>query len=291
MDLREYKEMPDDGLYEKIEHRLRLRRWVRTGAVTAVVAVVAVVTTLLLPWGKGVDTVAQKTASVQAPVMAVTEGTAATAPDLTAQPATVQHEESVAQPVRRTAADVAQENSLTPSPSPIGEGSRYSLHSTPLSNRRGVGGEAGVAQEIGEAALPPMTVKRDEAPLADLIMEADEGAGTAEPATTTAKSGEETPDTPHYDNLLWAPNIIAPYAENEANREFKVQATSEVSDFRMVIYNRGGRQVFIANDINRAWDARSDGNPVPQGTYVWIARYRDSSGTLRQEKGTVTVVR
>lgn len=266
MDLREYKGTPDEGLYEKIEHRLRLRRRVRTGAVAAVVAAVAVALPLLLPSGKEAGTVAQETASVEAPVMAVAEGTTATTPELMPQPATVQHEESVAQPERRTTADVV--------PAPLPDSPTVP------------------SQHLQEQpSLPPTTVRLDEDALADLIMEVDEGDNAAEPATTTAKSGEGTPDTPHYDNLLWAPNIIAPFAEDEANREFKVQSTSAVSDFRMVIYNRGGRQVFITNDINRAWNARSDGNPVPQGTYVWIARYRDSAGTLRQEKGTVTVVR
>ena len=107
----------------------------------------------------------------------------------------------------------------------------------------------------------------------------------------TAKDGGAAPVQPHYDNVLWAPNIIMPMADAEENRVFKVKSTSAVSNFRMVVYSRDGRPVFSSNDIDQGWDARRDGSLVPQGTYVWIARFRDSAGSIRQEKGTVTVVR
>ena len=142
-----------------------------------------------------------------------------------------------------------------------------------------------------EPALPPATVQAEVTPVADLIIEDEEPVNTSDATVPAVKSGESTPSTPHYDNVLWAPNIISPMAEEDENRVFKVKATSTVSDFHMVVYNRGGRQVFASNDINRGWDARREGSMVPQGTYIWVARFRDSSGTLRQEKGSVTVVR
>ena len=51
MDLRDYREMPDEGLFEKIERRVRLRRWTRLGGVVAAVVVLAAGAVWLLPQG------------------------------------------------------------------------------------------------------------------------------------------------------------------------------------------------------------------------------------------------
>ena len=48
MDLRDYREMPNEGLFEKIERRVRLRRLVRVGGVAAAAAVVTVAAVWLL---------------------------------------------------------------------------------------------------------------------------------------------------------------------------------------------------------------------------------------------------
>ena len=109
--------------------------------------------------------------------------------------------------------------------------------------------------------------------------------------TPVEKGGTPAPSTPHYDNLLWAPNAIAPAADVDENRVFKVTATSAVSHFHLIIFNRGGRQVFATDDINATWDATMGGVPLSQGTYVCVSKFRDSDGVLRQEKGTVTVIR
>ena len=68
MDWRDYREMPDDGLFEKIERRVRLRRWARIGGVTAAVVAVAVAVPLMLPWDNSVE--------VEPEVVAVTTTTA-----------------------------------------------------------------------------------------------------------------------------------------------------------------------------------------------------------------------
>lgn len=114
---------------------------------------------------------------------------------------------------------------------------------------------------------------------------------SAHPLTAPANNNQEPSGSTHYENLLYAPNVIVPSGDDDRNRLFKLTSSSEVSDFHMYIFNRGGRQVFSSTDINRSWDATHDGTPLPQGAYVWVARFRDSSGNLHEEKGTVTVLR
>ena len=124
------------------------------------------------------------------------------------------------------------------------------------------------------------------------MQEAPEAAANTETAAKSdTKFGGQEPEPYHEDNLLWAPNVIAPADDKVENRVFKVIATSDLQDFRMHIYNRGGRLVYSTSDINAAWDATAGGSMVPQGAYVWVATFRDSDGVSRREAGTVTVVR
>jgi len=95
----------------------------------------------------------------------------------------------------------------------------------------------------------------------------------------------------HEDNLMWAPNVIVPNGDVDENRTFKLKFTSAVTDFRIVIFNRGGRQLYQSNDPAFEWDGTHDGTAMPQGAYVWVAKFRDSDGRAHQEKGTVTVLR
>ena len=74
-------------------------------------------------------------------------------------------------------------------------------------------------------------------------------ASTESPASTS-ETGEEAPpaDTHqakgpgepplHVDNIVWAPNIIIPSSDEEGVRTFGLRFSSEVSDFRIRIYNR-----------------------------------------------------
>ena len=268
MDLRDYREMPDEGIFDKIERRVRMRRWLRVGAVALAVAAVAVAVPLLLPWGK--DEVSSAAMSV------VTEA------PIEEQPSSIADNERLVPTNQDIASSELQQPLESPKPRNVEPSFAPMPAQTTLSS---------LSEQV-QPSLPPMTVRHEETSLEELIMALDEPTSAdADLSSTAAKDGGAAPVTPHYDNILWAPNIISPIAEEEENREFKVKSTSAVNDFRMVVFNRGGRQVFSTNDINQGWDARHDGVLVSQGTYVWIARFRDSSGTIRQEKGTVTVVR
>ena len=265
MDWRDYREMPDEGLFEKIERRVRLRRWVRIGVGAAAVAVVAVAVPLMLQRDK---------TTMEKPEVVVV----ATVTDTILEEQQETLSQSAVQPV------VQQQEQI------VTKQQAAAVDAIPMPSMMQIG-DAVQRMQNQEPALPPAAVQAEVTPVADLILEDKDPANTSDGVVPAVKSGESTPSTPHYDNLLWAPNIISPEAEEDENRVFKVKATSTVSDFHMVVYNRGGRQVFSSNDINRGWDARREGSMVPQGTYIWVARFRDSSGTLRQEKGSVTVVR
>lgn len=263
MELKDYRATPDEGLFEKIERRLRVRRTLRLCAVVAGVALVAAAVVWLLPTRSPLPEQEARIASAGVTTVAAPENPEAQTNAPAAQKAE-QHR--------------ARALSAAHTPVPVAEPLPAHVQQVTPPGRE-------------QPALPPVAIQAEERPVADLILETTETDKNDNLTAQPAKNQPQEPATPHYDNLLWAPNIILPAADNADKRIFKVQSTTPVTHFQMVIYNRGGRQVFSTNDINHAWDATLDGRTLPQGTYVWVARFRDSDGALRQEKGTVTVVR
>lgn len=259
--------MPDEGLFGKIERRVSMRRWMRIGAVVLAVVAVAGVAVALYP--KQTSTIKQQ--PVQ---LALAEPQQE---ELTVM--TVEPQPTVMEPVAKVQSEVAAASaSVTPTAEVREEEVVYDCvfgNPLPAENPQRVEEDR---NPVTVSRAVPEPVVSEETPV---VVE----------NTPAEKDGSQIPVTPHYDNLLWAPNVIAPAADDERNRVFKVTATSEVSHFHLIIFNRGGRQVFASDDINETWNATLGGTPLSQGTYVWVAKFRDSDGVLRQEKGTVTVIR
>ena len=256
--------MPDEGLFGKIERRVRMRRLARIGGVVLAVVAVAGVAVALYP--KQTSTIKQQ--PVQ---LALAEPQQE---ELTVM--TVEPQPTVMEPVAKVQSEVAA--SVTPTAEVREEEVVYDCvfgNPLPAENPQRVVEDRNPVTVSGAVPEP---VVSEETPV---VVE----------NTPAEKDGSQIPVTPHYDNLLWAPNAIAPAADVDENRVFKVTATSAVSHFHLIIFNRGGRQVFATDDINATWDATMGGVPLSQGTYVWVAKFRDSDGVLRQEKGTVTVIR
>ena len=264
MDLRDYREMPDEGLFGKIERRVRMRRWMRIGVAVLTVTVVAGVVVVLHP--KQQPAVEQQ--SLQVALAAPQAEVPMVQSDEPQQPQV--------EPAMKTQS-VAATDEIAPTAETREENVAYDyVFANPLAMEE--------PQRVAEEKTSETVAEVKAEPVVS------EEPFVAE-NTPAEKGGTPTPSTPHYDNLLWAPNAIAPAADMEENRVFKVTATSEVSHFHLMIFNRGGRQVFATDDINATWDATLGGAPLSQGTYVWVAKFRDSDGVLRQEKGTVTVIR
>ena len=89
---------------------------------------------------------------------------------------------------------------------------------------------------------------------------------------------------------IYVPNIITPSRRD--NNCFQVVGSS-LMDGEIWIFDRRGAQVWYSNDIHARWDATHDGTPLPQGTYVYTIRYRQTPEpeVWLSKTGTVTVVR
>jgi hypothetical protein len=50
--------------------------------------------------------------------------------------------------------------------------------------------------------------------------------------------------------------------------------------------------VYESDDVHFRWDGTKDGEPLPQGAYVYTCRYRKpGTTTLMSLSGTITLVR
>lgn len=275
MNLKEYSVQPDEGLYENIQRRLRLRRRMRLGGVVAGVAVVSVAALLLLTGrsslqeGEGrlpvqhQEAVTADVTPSQPQVQAQEQEVAAATPVLLQRPATANVQPAAEpQPLAPTA--------VAPVPTPQAKP---------------------VVAENREIQAAPVVAETPAATPAPSAPASQTTSVENEPAPSPVKGPEPVDPPLHIDNLLWAPNIIVPDGDVDDNRTFKLRYSSAVTEFQINIYNRRGIQVFASSDPAFEWDGTHNGTRLPQSAYVWVAKFRDSAGKMRQEKGTVTVIR
>ena len=286
MDLKDFREQPDEGLFEKIALRVRRRRLMRMGGAAAVVVVVAAVFCVVLwPTAENGESAAgvqvaqlqpsltsatsvPETEAMTAAVQIDAEATPAIEP--ATMPATLAKEET---DVRTSKAETEGKTALVPSFTHVAP--HLTLPSEPQQELEDPG-NYWTCVYIGPAQEENGTTEERNEPMAS----ADNN--------TAVKAGEQTL---HEDNLFWAPNIIVPNSDNDNIRTFSIKFTSAVTQFQITIFNRGGRQVFQSSDPAFVWDGTFKGSALSQGAYVWVMKFRDTSGKPRVERGTVTIVR
>lgn len=87
----------------------------------------------------------------------------------------------------------------------------------------------------------------------------------------------------------WFPNTFTPSLDN--NNRFGCVTSYEVKDFELHLYDRHGILVWQTSDVTEQWDGTRNGNPVPQGVYVFRWTLRDRNGDRQHGTGTVTLIR
>lgn len=89
----------------------------------------------------------------------------------------------------------------------------------------------------------------------------------------------------------WFPTAFTP-GSNDENDKFSLYTINEYELFHIYIYNRRGELVYESDDVHFQWDGTKDGEPCPQGAYVYTCRFRKpGTPTLRSIQGTVTIIR
>jgi gliding motility-associated-like protein len=91
---------------------------------------------------------------------------------------------------------------------------------------------------------------------------------------------------------VFVPNSFTPGNRDNLNGVFKPVA-SNISNYKLMIFNRWGELVFSSVEIDQGWDGkiRSSKVDAKNDVYVWKIEYWDHIGTERQLLGHVTLIR
>ncbi|GAB4316142.1 MAG: hypothetical protein Kow00127_07510 [Bacteroidales bacterium] len=151
-----------------------------------------------------------------------------------------------------------------------------------------------------EPAIPPGHISfawyKDNYPGGEKVSSAD--AFLVHPSETTTYYCEVTlcGGVKYVDDItiktIPVPNAFNPDSPVEENRTFRLFAepVEGIRNFRMVIFDRWGREVFETTDITVGWDGTYSGSPANAGVYIWSVFYQ-LGDELLTNKGTVTLVR
>lgn len=86
------------------------------------------------------------------------------------------------------------------------------------------------------------------------------------------------------------PSVFSPNGDgkNDLFRAVNLKY-QRVVEFR--VFNRWGKEVYSAQDMNRGWDGTYNGAPQDPGVYTYIIRVTVPDGDIRTYKGNVTLIR
>jgi gliding motility-associated-like protein len=94
--------------------------------------------------------------------------------------------------------------------------------------------------------------------------------------------------------IIKNPNLVFPKAftpnGDNLNDNFKVFGVF-VTSFELNIFNRWGELMFTTTAFELGWDGNYKGNPMPEGTYTFIATINDIAGRTFKKSGSVVLLR
>ncbi|MBL0270488.1 MAG: gliding motility-associated C-terminal domain-containing protein [Chitinophagaceae bacterium] len=89
-------------------------------------------------------------------------------------------------------------------------------------------------------------------------------------------------------DLLYVPSAFTP---NGDGKNDLFNALGIVSDYTMEIFNRWGERVFRTNSLQSGWNGQYKGVLQPNGIFVYLIRYKTSHNILKQQTGTISLIR
>lgn len=88
---------------------------------------------------------------------------------------------------------------------------------------------------------------------------------------------------------FYFPQTINP---NSHNNTFKIYGSGlDRSRQKLEIFNRWGEKIFESTDLESGWDARTDGQLVEMGSYVFKASFYDQLNNYHLKTGSILIIR
>ena len=92
---------------------------------------------------------------------------------------------------------------------------------------------------------------------------------------------------------VFMPTAFSPNGDG-VNEQFGIIQHCLITDVRLEIYNRWGKQIFAGTGPDASWDGTFKGSQAPEGVYVYVLSYRGRfrrNELNKQQKGTITLLR
>lgn len=106
--------------------------------------------------------------------------------------------------------------------------------------------------------------------------------------------GETFPIEPTYEEIesdkFYLPNAFTPNGDG-LNDHFTLFPPAEMYAFEISIFNRSGHLVYRSKNPEPGWDGNFNGQPAPEGAYIYFVTYKDKQGKLQQLKGSLVLIR
>jgi gliding motility-associated-like protein len=90
--------------------------------------------------------------------------------------------------------------------------------------------------------------------------------------------------------IITVPNVFTP--NNDIHNDFFRPVLSFTPlEYHLIISDRQGTLLFETRDWLQEWNGSGNGNPQPQGVYLWFLKLTTPTGKLISRTGTVTIIR
>ncbi len=92
---------------------------------------------------------------------------------------------------------------------------------------------------------------------------------------------------------IYLPNAFTP--DNDGLNDLFMAKGKNIDQFIMYIYDKWGMPIYNTDDISTGWDGTKNGNPCPEGVYVYLIDYTgiypDNQASATNISGTLTLIR
>ncbi len=89
--------------------------------------------------------------------------------------------------------------------------------------------------------------------------------------------------------LLTVPNIFSPNEDN--TNDFLIVDSKFIKEFKMIILNRWGNEIFQFNNVNDKWDGKQNGQALNDGVYFYTYELVGQNGVFLKGDGFITLLK
>ena len=110
--------------------------------------------------------------------------------------------------------------------------------------------------------------------------------------------GNESPTTPPHtsenanpnSSLFSIPNAFTPNGDG-LNDVFKPVTSADIQQYQLDIFAMSGQHIFTSRSLEYGWNGESQGGALNSGNYIYVIKYKDSTGREHIDKGQLLLIR